>query len=189
MIALDVFNRMMEAGSIGKYAINGVERVWKRIDSTKRLVQILISLPVALATAEAGVERVSSLLEEAGYKQRVEDDIEIEGWEIGVLVAVDDLGMEALDRAIVRQIPILNSSGSVRGRILRNEYRAALALKAGGKCEYSFVAMLIEDEDVDVHALNKLITRHELHEAWRRFQKDERWAADIFKSSISCAML
>jgi len=165
--ALDVLNRMAEEGTIGKYAIAGDQVAWKEIDPVlTECVDVLIALRPTSDSEGSAMERLLAILGKEGYSEFGEYGLKIEGWDIRFTVCASDLGKEALDRAIERDLLIPHSNRSVQARILRPEHFAALMLVSNTTKHSYWIACLVEDEEVDLDALRDVIARYDLERAW-----------------------
>jgi hypothetical protein len=172
--ALDVLNRMVEEGTIGKYAIASDQIAWKKIDPVlTECVDVLIALRPTSGSESSAIEHLLEILAQEGYSEFGDYGLKIQGWDIRFTVCASDLGKEALDRAIERNLLTPHSNRYTQARILRPEHFAALMLQSNTAGDRYWIACLIEDEEVDLDALRDVVARYGLERAWSRFCKLE----------------
>jgi hypothetical protein len=80
-----------------------------------------------------------------------------------------DLDAEALARAGEIEIPISETEGTVKTRILGPEHIVAISLGVGRPKDFLRIAQFLEEEAIDRKLLSDVLGRHGLTDAWRSF--------------------
>ena len=170
--AIEVLNRMVEVGVIGKYAISGAVAAYNYIEaSVTEDLDILVSFDEGEGFAATGLLTLGpivSYLSGLGYTEWRKEGLIIGGWPVQFLPVASDLDAEALEQALETKLEV--STGVVTStRILRPEHLVAIALKVGRPKDRLRVASFFEENAVDPSELRAALERHELTETFRLF--------------------
>jgi hypothetical protein len=169
---LDVINRMVADGIIGRYAIGGAVAAYNYVaPAVTEDLDILISFDNAPGQMQSGLITLGPILaylKEKGYAEFRKEGLMIEGWPVQFLPVADDLDAEALAGADEIEIEI-PGQGVAKTRILRPEHIVAIALRVDRAKDRLRIVQFLEEQAVDLQALCEVIERHGLSVAWAAF--------------------
>lgn len=156
-------NDMVASGIISNYAVFGAI-------AQMRYTEAVVTLDADILVAVPDPERIDVLtpiykfLESRGYSPEG-DAIRIGEWPVQIIPAFDELSQAAMDDAEVGDI----DGASLR--VVRADYLAVIALKAGRAKDYARILALLESEVVSVKEIAELAMIYDLASDWQRFTR------------------
>lgn len=102
-----------------------------------------------------------------GFLPRAEHVV-IEGIPVQFLPADSILLREAVLEATVKRV------GSVRARVMRPEFLIAIMLSVGRAKDKLRASAMLEQAQLDLVALEQIVTRHKLLSGWRAIQRNQK---------------
>jgi hypothetical protein len=157
-------NQMEADGVIQRYAIGGAVGATFYLEPVATLdLDVFITLQPEAGSLIASPQPIFDYLEKRGGRMEGEYII-IDGWPVQFLPAASPLLEEALTQAIARDV-----AGTV-ARVFSAEHLAAIALQTGRAKDKARLLQFIEAGALDPARFQTILARHELQEAWQRFQ-------------------
>lgn len=92
------------------------------------------------------------------------DAVNIHGWPVQFLPAESPLLKEAVERAVTVDFE------GVPVRVITAEHLAAIALQTGRAKDFTRLLAFVESGALDSRVLQDILTRHQLTEAWNKFE-------------------
>jgi hypothetical protein len=165
---IGVVARLTEQGVIKRYAIAGAVAALNYIEpALTEDLDILISV-ADFERRQSGLillAPIEEALAAMGYTERGDLGILIEGWPVQFLPVASALDEEALEKAIELDIDLAGDP-PLKARCLRAEHVVAIAVKLGRPKDLARVQAFLDDEAVDLSALNDVLKRHDLMGDW-----------------------
>jgi hypothetical protein len=168
---VEVVTKLAEQGAIQRYAIAGAVAALNYIQPT-----LTEDLDILVSTAhfekrQSGLillTPIEKALASMGYHERSDVGYMIDGWPVQFLPVASALDEEALEKAIDLDID-LTGNPPLKARCLRAEHIVAIAVKLGRLKDLARVQAFLDQDVVDLVALEAVLERHTLWEAWRGF--------------------
>jgi hypothetical protein len=154
---------MQTANVIGEYAIGGAVAAFLYLEPGTTFD---LDIFVVLDPGPSGIVNLGpifSYLMGLGYLSRREG-IVVEGWEVQFLPTSDELTLEGLRKAIVREIDGIST------RVLTQEHLMAICLQTARPKDLSRLVQFVQEGHSDLVALTDILGRHRLLEKWATFQ-------------------
>lgn len=168
---LEVVTQLADRGVIQSYAITGAVAALNYIEPTlTEDLDILISF-AHFERRQSGLillTPIEKALAEMGYTERTDVGIMIEGWPVQFLPVASELDEEALERAVELDVD-LTRDPPLKVRCLRAEHVVAIAVKLGRLKDLARVQAFLDEQAVDLVALQDVLRRYQLVDAWLRF--------------------
>ncbi len=162
---LRTVNQMTTDGIIERYAIGGAVGATLYLEPVSTLaVDIFIELHTAPGAQLVTLEPVFDYLRARGGRMEGEH-IVISDWPVQFLPPTGPLAEEALTNAIELDV------GGISARVFTAEHLAAIALQTGRAKDKARLLQFIEAGALDAARFEQIITRHNLVDRWRRFQR------------------
>ncbi|SRR5579872_5590754 len=168
---IEVVTKLAEHGVIKSYAIAGAVAALNYIEPT-----LTEDLDVLVSVADFENHRsglilltpIEQALAAMGFTERTDVGFKIGDWPVQFLPVASPLDEEALERAIELEID-LTGDRPLKARSLRAEHLVATAVKVGRLKDLARVQAFLEQDAVDLTALQNVLERHHLMENWRSF--------------------
>lgn len=161
---LKIFNELERKGIVEKYAIGGgIAAIFYMEPVLTYDLDVFVFLP----TTRSGLVTISPIydyLRAQGYKPH-QEHILIEGVPVQFIPAYNDLVAEAVKKA--RQIKYKRT----KTRVLRAEHLLAIMLQTGRPKDRARMTQLLEEAEIDVDYLTKILERHDLKRGWDTFKR------------------
>lgn len=168
---IEVISKLAETGAIENYAITGAIGALNYIQPTlTEDLDVLVSI-AHFDSRQSGLillTPIETALAKMGYTERSSVGYMIEGWPVQFLPVASPLDEEALDRAVELEIEMAGQP-ALKARCLRAEHLVAIAVKLGRLKDLARVQAFLEQDAVDLTALNDILVRHNLAGEWRSF--------------------
>lgn len=168
-----VINRMVEEGIIQKYAIAGAVAALNYLEPTVTDdLDILISIGEPEGQADSGLmilEPIFAYLRKAGYTKFKKEGVVIEDWPVQFLPVANDLDAEGLAEAVEIEMGAGGGAPPIMVRTLRAEHVVATALRVGRPKDHVRISQFLDEDAVDLAALQKVLDRHNLRPLWSKF--------------------
>ncbi len=168
---IEVVTQLAERGAIQRYAIAGAVAALNYIQPTlTEDLDILVSL-ARFEDRPSGLILLTPIeraLAEMGYTERTDLGIDIEGWPVQFLPVASALDEEALENAVELNIASVGDP-PVKARCLSAEYIVATAVKIGRLKDLARIQAFLEQNAVDLAALELILERHGLMMSWLSF--------------------
>jgi hypothetical protein len=157
-----LLNEMQRVGVIRNYALFGAT-------AQMRYTEPVATLDAGVLVAVASADRLDVLAgiyefcAAKGYQPEGEA-IRVGAWPVQFIPAFSPLTHEAMEQA---------ESADFEGeafRVVRADHLAAIALSVGRAKDFARVLALLESGGVSRDAIRSLAARHDLAEAWQRFE-------------------
>ena len=168
---IEVVTRLAKAGAIRDYAIAGAVAALNYIQPTlTEDLDVLVSVahfdqrPSGLIL----LGPIDNALVEMGYTERTDLGYLIEGWPVQFLPVASALDEEAVERAVDVEID-QTSDPPLTARCLRAEHVVAIAVRLGRLKDLARVQSFLEQNAVDLVALDDVLERHHLMHEWLSF--------------------
>lgn len=156
---------MQADGVIEHYAIGGAVGATFYLEPMATLdVDVFIAFSECSETLIASLSPIFDYLKAHGGKMEGEYVV-VAGWPVQFLPASGPLLEEALTQAIEK--PLADTSVL----IFTAEHLAAIALQTGRAKDKARLLQFVETGVLDLTRFKEILTRHDLLEAWDRFQK------------------
>jgi hypothetical protein len=172
---IGVISAMEADGIIGRYAITGAFAAFYYVEATvTEDLDILVSFDQPSSRPASGLitlEPIFLYLQKKGYREHRKEGIVIEGWPVQFLPVAGELDVEALAQSREIEVPISDTEGPVKTRVLRPEHIVAKSLQIGRPKDFLRIAQFIEGGAVEMRALSDVLVRHGLEESWQNFCK------------------
>ncbi|HEY5177716.1 MAG TPA: hypothetical protein VII95_19355 [Terriglobales bacterium] len=162
---LELINRMQAEGVIGKYAIGGAVAATFYLEPSATLdVEVFVTLPAAPGSSLLSLTPIYEYLTARGC--RVEGEyIVIGDWPVQFLPPSDALEREAIAEAMPTEVE------DVKTWVMRAEHLVAIALRTGRAKDQARIVQFLEQNAVERHKLDEVLTRHALIPKWQRFER------------------
>jgi hypothetical protein len=162
---LEMINRIMADGVIGRYAIGGaVGATFYLEPSATDDVDIFVMLPTTPGSSLLSLTPIYDYLTTRGC--RVEGERIIVGdWPVQFLPCRGALEEDALAAAVEIEVE------GVRTSVLTAEHLVAIALQTGRAKDYARIVQFLEQDAVDSDKLNRILMRHGLVPKWEKFER------------------
>jgi hypothetical protein len=158
-------NQMQADGVIECYAIGGAVGATFYLEPVATLdLDIFVAFRPETGSLLASPQPIFDYLKAHGGQMEGEY-IVIEGWPVQFLPPPTPLVQEALAQAIDRDV------AGMSVRVFTAEHLAAIALQTGRAKDKARLLQFIEAGALDAERFQDIISRHELIEAWKRFEK------------------
>lgn len=158
---LAILNELESAGLVERYAIGGAMAGFFYAEA---VVTEDLDAFVLLKT-EGGLVSLTPIYD--FLKQRGATEEREHLWLAGTLVQLipsyDTLTEEAIREAVTKTV------GKTQTRVMRVEHLIAIALKTGRAKDFTRIALLLEEADVNETLLRDLLSRHNLAARWEKF--------------------
>ena len=163
--AIAAIDGMERDGVISRYAIGGAVGATFYLEPVATLdIDILVALEPEVGSAIVSLDPILSYL--AAHGGTIEGEyVVISGWPVQFLPAGTPLLSEALDEAVERDV------GGIRARVFTAEHLAAIALQTGRAKDKARLLQFIEAGALDARRFQSILGRHNLVEAWAKFER------------------
>jgi hypothetical protein len=162
---ITLINQMQADGVIERYAIGGAVGATFYLEPVATLdVDVFISFRSGRGSVLISPQPIFDYLKARGGTVDGEY-IVIAGWPVQFLPPVSPLVEEALVRAVEKDV------AGTPARVFTAEHLAAIALQTGRAKDKARLLQFIESGVLDAARFQDLLTRHQLQEVWRRFEK------------------
>ena len=163
--AIAQINQMQADGVIERYAIGGAVGATFYLEPVATLdVDVFVTFQPEAGSLLASPQPIFDYLKAHGGTLEGEYMI-VAGWPVQFLPAANPLVAEALEQAVERDV------AGVAARVFTAEHLAAIALQTGRAKDKARLLQFIEAGALDAARFQDIISRHELSEAWKRFEK------------------
>jgi hypothetical protein len=168
---IEVVTKLAAKGAIRQYAIAGAVAALNYIQPTlTEDLDILVSV-ADFEQRQSGLillGPIETALADMGYTERTDVGYLIEEWPVQFLPVASRLDEEALTNAIELDVD-LTGNPPLKARCLRAEHVVAIAVKVGRLKDLARVQAFLEQQAVDLIALNDVLERHQLMSSWLNF--------------------
>src|SRR5215469_7784094 len=162
---LEIINRMLADGVIGKYAIGGAVGATLYLDPVATLdVDVFVMLPNVDNSKLVSLTPIYEYLTKSGCQIKGEY-IVIGTWLVQFLLPGSALEEEAVSQA--RQAEVKD----VRTWVMTAEHLVAIALRTGRAKDHGRILHFMERRAVDLSKLNEILLRYSLVSKWQDFKK------------------
>ncbi len=157
-----LLNEMRQVGVIRNYALFGAT-------AQMRYTEPVATLDADVLVAVASVDRLDVLAgiyefcAAKGYRPEGEA-IRVGAWPTQFVPAFNPLTEEAMEQAVTADFE------GVAFRVVRAEHLAVIALSVGRAKDWTRILALLESGSVSREAIKNLAARHDLTDAWQRFE-------------------
>ncbi len=169
--AIEAVTKLAERGVLSDYAITGAVAALAYVEPMlTQDLDILVSVtdfdqrPSGLVL----LGPIEQALAEMGYAERSDVGVVVEGWPVQFIPVASDLDAECLHAA--REIEIAGDP-PLRARIVKAEHVVAKAISVGRLKDLARVETFLDQNAVDLAALEDVLERHGLGNAWKAFCK------------------
>jgi hypothetical protein len=166
---LQALNQMVADGIVEQYAIAGAVAALNYIEpSVTEDLDILISFEIQPASSLVTIGPIVGYMASKGYTEWRKEGLMIEGWPVQFLPVADSLDRDALNSAVAVED---NFGGDVlvSTRVLSAEHVVAAAVRTARPKDFIRIAAFLDEEAVDLDALNSLLRRFDLYHEWSEF--------------------
>ena len=163
--------KLAQTGAIRQYAITGAVAALNYIQPTlTEDLDILVSVShleerpsglILLAPIEAALAKM-------GYTERSELGYIIGEWPVQFIPVASALDQEALEKAVDVEIR-LRGDPPLKARGLTAEHLVAIAIRVGRLKDLARVQAFLDQEALDLAALDDILKRHNLMKEWLAF--------------------
>jgi hypothetical protein len=158
-------NQMQADGVIDRYAIGGAVGATFYLEPVATLdVDIFVAFPSEPGSVLISPQPIFDYLKACGGTMEGEY-IVVAGWPVQFLPAGTPLVAEALQEAVERDVD------GTRARVFTAEHLAAIALQTGRAKDKARLLQFIESGALDAARFQAILIRHELVDAWRKFER------------------
>ena len=162
---ITTINRMQADGVVERYAIGGAVGATFYLEPVATLdVDIFVSFQTAPGTLLLSPQPIFDYLKAHGCTMEGEYII-IGGWPVQFLPPTGPLVEEALLQAVEADVE------GTPARVFTAEHLAAIALQTGRAKDKARLLQFIESGALDAARFQAILARHELVDAWQRFQR------------------
>ncbi|MGA3314987.1 MAG: hypothetical protein ABSC64_00965 [Candidatus Korobacteraceae bacterium] len=159
-----MINRMQADGIIGKYAVGGAVGATFYLEPSATLdLDVFVKLPVAPGSSLLSLTPIYEYLTARGGRVEA-GHIVIGDWPVQFLPSSNVLEREAIEEAMQTEVE------GVTTWVMRAEHLVAIALRTGRAKDHARILQFLEQNAVDRHKLDGVLTRHALIPKWERFQ-------------------
>jgi hypothetical protein len=163
---LETVNRMKSDGVIGKYAIGGAVGATLYLEPAATLdVDIFVELPAVPEAFLVSLAPIYNYLTRLGCKIEAEH-IVIGDWPVQFLSCANALEKEAVHQALEIRVEGVNSW------VISAEHLAAIAPRTGRAKDKARLVQFVEQDALDHHKLEGILTRHGLVSNGKLSSKD-----------------
>ena len=161
---LAILNELEPAGLVTRYAIGGALAAFFYAEAVltedlDAFILIAPPFPGRLVT----LTPIYDFLKQRGATEEREH-LWLAGTLVQVIPAFDALTEEAVREAVEKQV------GQTTTRVMRVEHLIAIALKTGRAKDYTRVALLLEEAEIDETRLRDIVARHQLQGRWEKYK-------------------
>jgi hypothetical protein len=159
---LAILNELEAAGLVERYAIGGALAAFFYAEAvvTEDLdAFVLIKTSGGLIT----LTPIYDFLKQRGATEEREH-LWLAGTLVQLIPAYDALTEEAVREAVEKMV------GLTKTRVMRVEHLIAIALKTGRAKDYTRIALLLEEAEVDDARLRNILDRHQLQDRWEKYK-------------------
>lgn len=157
-----MLNEMQHAGVIRNYALFGATAQMRYTEPVATLdADVLVSV-----TSQHRLDPLQDIYEfcrARGFRPEGEA-IRIGAWPTQFIPAFSPLTVEAMEQAVIADFE------GVAFRVVRADHLAVIALSVGRAKDFARILALLESGSVSREAIERLAARHDLADAWRRFE-------------------
>ncbi|MBI1884283.1 MAG: hypothetical protein HYS08_08795 [Chlamydiae bacterium] len=160
----ELLNEMCRAGVITNYALFGATA---QIRYTEPVTTLDADLLVSIETEENRLDLLSPVYHfchEKGYLPEGEA-IRVGEWPVQFIPVFSPLTREAMEKAETADFE------GVPFRVVQADYLAVIALSVGRAKDFARILALLESGSVQPKQINELAQRHNLSDAWDKFQR------------------
>jgi hypothetical protein len=158
-------NQMQADGVIERYAIGGAVGATFYLEPIATLdIDVFISFRPEAGSLLANPQPIFDYLKARGGAMEGEY-IVVAGWPVQFLPAANPLVEEALAQAVEKVV------GGTSARVFTAEHLAAIALQTGRAKDKARLLQFIETGALDPARFQNMVARHDLQQAWQRFEK------------------
>ncbi|MCO5051767.1 MAG: hypothetical protein M9920_05645 [Verrucomicrobiae bacterium] len=159
---LAILNELESGGLVERYAIGGAMAGFFYAEA---VVTEDLDAFILLKTSDGliSLTPIYDFLKQRGATEEREH-LWLAGTLVQLIPAYDALTEEAIREAIERTV------GPTHTRVMRVEHLIAIALKTGRAKDFTRIALLLEQADVDVESLMEILTRHQLQNLWKKYK-------------------
>jgi hypothetical protein len=158
-----LLNDLCAAGIIVDYALFGATAQMRYTEPIATLdADVLVTVP-AEDTLDV-LRPIYDFCKKQGYAPEGEA-IRVGAWPVQFIPVFDSLTKEA-----VAQADTADFEGTPL-KVVKPDYLAVIALNTGRAKDFARILALIESGSTTLAAVKALAEKHQLHEAWQRFQK------------------
>ncbi len=158
-----LLNEMCRVGVILDYALYGAAAQIRYTEPVATLdADVLVAVPAPDRLDVLGP--VFEFCMQSGYHPEGEA-IRVGAWPVQLMPAYSPLTREAMERADTADFD------GVPFRVVRADYLAVIALSVGRSKDYTRILALLESGSVSREQIARLAQRHDLAEAWKRFEE------------------
>ena len=162
---LVTINRMVADGVIEHYAIGGAVGATFYLEPISTLdVDIFVSFRAEPGRVLISPQPIFDYLTARGCSVQGEHLV-IAGWPVQFLPPTSPLVEEALEQALTADVE------GVPARVFTAEHLAAIALQTGRAKDKARLLQFIEEGALDVPRFQALLARHNLVDAWQKFER------------------
>jgi hypothetical protein len=159
----NLLNEMCQRGIIGTYAIFGAVAQMRYTEAVVTMdLEVLVSIPKTNSLSV--LHPIYEFCAQKGYQPEGEA-IRIGAWPVQFIPTFDDLSMEAMNCAEEADL-----DGALV-RVVKADYLAALALKAGRAKDKTRILSLLEAKAVTVEEIGNIAMKHNLAKEWKQFKE------------------
>jgi hypothetical protein len=158
-------NQMEADGVIERYAIGGAVGATFYLEPVATLdVDVFIAFRTEAGQVLANLKPIFDYLKARGCTMQGEYVV-ISGWPVQFLPPTGPLVEEALDMSVKADVD------GTPVRVFTAEHLAAIALKTGRAKDKARLLQFIEEGAVDVARFREIVRRHNLVDAWAKFER------------------
>lgn len=158
-----LLNEMLRNGVVSDYAVFGAA-------AQMRYTEPVATLDAGVLVEIAGPERLDVLSGIYAFCEARGFLVEGEAIRVGAWPAQFVPAFSALTREAMRNADTADFEGEPF-RVIRADHLAAIALSVGRAKDYARILDLLESESVSRPQIAELAARHELSDAWKRFEQ------------------
>ncbi|MGA8428858.1 MAG: hypothetical protein WB729_03480 [Candidatus Sulfotelmatobacter sp.] len=161
---LEAINQMQANGVIAHYAIGGAVGATFYLEPAATYdLDIFVILPAVDKGLLVSLAPIYKYLTARGATVQHEH-IVIHGWPVQFLVPGNDLEREAVAGSLPTKVDGISTW------VMTEEHLVAIALQTGRTKDYLRIMQFIEQQAVDMKALQAIIKRYGLTEKWKHFE-------------------
>lgn len=158
-----LLNEMQRAGVIRNYALFGATAQMRYTEAVATLdADVLVSVNSADRIDVLG--GIYEYCAAKGYRPEGEA-IRVGAWPTQFVPAFNPLTQEAMEQAVTADFE------GVALRVVRADHLAVIALSVGRAKDLTRILALLESGSVTGEAIGELAVRHDLADAWQRFER------------------
>jgi hypothetical protein len=162
---ITVINQMQADGVVEHYAIGGAVGATFYLEPVATLdVDVFVTFESAPGSLIVSPQRIYDYLTARGGAVEREH-IVIAGWPVQFLPPTSPLVTEALRESVVKDVE------GIPARVLTAEHLAAIALQTGRAKDKARLLQFVEAGALDAARFQAILARHDLVEAWQKFER------------------